>query len=115
MEKKTLIEGIAVGAVAGALAGLLLAPKSGQESRDEIKGELMEIKDKIVEQLKTLGDFTQEQYEEVVTAVIAEYSAAKKLTLGQANELEASLWDGYEAIRQTIHERTAPGESPKTA
>ena len=107
MEKKTFIEGIAVGAVAGAIAALLLAPKSGQETRDKIKEELMEIKDKIVKQLETMEDFTQEKYEEVVKAVIAEYKAAKKVTADEAKELEADLRDGYETIRQTIHEHTA--------
>ena len=116
MDKKTLIEGIAVGAVAGAIAGLLLAPKSGQETRDEIKADLMEIRDKIVgkitERLETVEDFTQEKYQEVVQAVIGEYTAAKTITLEQAKELEARLWDGHDAIRQTIHEHTAPKEPP---
>ena len=115
MDKQTLIEGIAVGAVAGTIAGLLLAPKSGKETRDEIKAYLMEIKDNIVERLETVGDFTQEKYEEVVKAVIAEYAAARKITVDQAEEIEANLRDGYEAIRQTIHDHTAAGESPTTA
>ena len=67
----------------------------------------MEIKDKIAERCEKLGDFTQEKYEEVVKAVIAEYEAAKKVTAAEAKELEASLRDGYETIRQTIHEHTA--------
>ena len=63
MDKKTFIEGIAVGAVAGAIAGLLLAPKSGEELRNDIKEDLMEIKDQIVERLKKLDDVTQEKYD----------------------------------------------------
>ena len=59
MDKKTLIEGIAVGAVAGAIAGLLLAPKSGKETRDEIKADLLEVKDTIVAKLEALEDFTR--------------------------------------------------------
>jgi len=113
MDNKTFIEGIAVGAVAGAIAGLLLAPKSGQEMRDEIKADLTAVKDSIVARLETLEDFTQEKYEEVVKAVIAEFSAAKKITADQAQELEARLRGGYEAIRQTIHEHTAASEPAK--
>lgn len=107
MDKTSLIEGIAVGAVAGVIAGLLLAPKSGQETRDEINAALAEIKDKIAERLATLKDVTQEKYEEVVKAVIAEYTAAKSITADQAQEFEARLRDGYDAVRQTIHEHTA--------
>ena len=114
MEKKTLIEGFAVGAVAGAIAGILLAPKSGKETRDDIKAELVEIKDKLVEHLEALEEFTQEKYDEVVKTVVAEYTAAKKLPAETAKELETSLRDGYEAIRQTIHEHTAPADEALT-
>ena len=112
MDKKTFVEGIAVGAVAGAIAGLLLAPKSGQEMRNDIKEALMEIKDQIVERLEKLEDFTQETYDAVVKAVIAEYAAAKKITDDEAKELEAKLGDGYEAIKKTIHEHTAASKTP---
>ncbi|MEN6546714.1 MAG: YtxH domain-containing protein [Armatimonadia bacterium] len=115
MDKKTLIEGIAVGAVAGAIAGLLLAPKSGQETRDEISAELSEVRDNIVVRLEKLEDLTQAKYEEVVKAVMAEYAAAKKMPVDRANELEARLRDGYAAIRQTIHEHTATDESTTMA
>lgn len=74
----------------------------------------MEIKDQIVERLAKLEDITQEKYEEVVKAVIADYSAAKKITADQAKELETTLRDGYEAIRQTVHKHTAPGGSRTT-
>ena len=115
MDKKTLIEGIAVGAVAGAIAGLLLAPKSGQEPRDEITADLTEIKDKVVARLEALEDCTEAKYQEVVKAVVAEYSAAKKITADEAKELEARLHDGYEAIRKTVREHTAPPEAAKPA
>lgn len=115
MDKKTLIEGIAIGAVAGAIAGLLLAPKSGQETRDEIAADLTEIKDKVVAKLEALEECTEAKYQEIVTAVIAEYSTAKKITADQAKELEARLQGGYETIRKTVHEHTAAPEAPKPA
>ncbi|MEI6499862.1 MAG: YtxH domain-containing protein [Armatimonadota bacterium] len=93
----------------GASAGLVLAPKSGQELRNDIKENLMEIKDQIVERLEKLEDVTQEKYDEVVKVVLAEYSAAKKITDDEAKELEATLRDGYEAIKKTVHKHTAPG------
>jgi gas vesicle protein len=115
MDKKTFVEGIVVGAVAGVVTGLLLAAKSGRETLDEITTDLTEIKDKIVERVETLADFTQEKYEEAVKAAIAEYSATNKLSAEQAKELEARLQDGYEAIRKTIHEHTAVVKPAKKA
>ena len=112
MDKTNFIEGIAVGAVAGAIAGLLLAPKSGQQMRDNIKEDLMEVKDQIVERLGKLEDLTQEKYDEVVKAVLAEYSASKKITADEAKELEAKLRDNYEAIKKTVHEHTAASKTP---
>jgi gas vesicle protein len=110
MEKGTFVEGIAIGAVAGVIAGLLLARKSGKETRDEIMADLVEIKDNIAKRVEALEDLTQEKYEEVVRAAVREYTAAEKITLDQAQELEAKLRDGYEAVRKTIHEHTAPSK-----
>ena len=69
----------------------------------------MEIKDTIHERLATLGDFTQEKYEEVVKAVVAEYEAAKKVTSKEARDLEVKLRVEYELIRRDLQERTKPG------
>lgn len=115
MDKKTFAEGIALGAVAGAIAGLLLAPKSGRETRDEIKAELAELNGKLVARLEMLEDFTRETYAEAVAAVIAECAAARKIPADQIKELETRLKDGYETVRQTIHEHTAAAEPPAPA
>ena len=112
MDKTTFVEGIAVGAVAGAIAALLLAPKSGQETRDEIKAHLEEIKDAIVKRLQDAGEFTQEKYEEIVTAIVGEYETAKKITADEAKEIQTRLREGYEAIRETAHKHTASAEKP---
>ena len=112
METKTFIEGIAVGAVAGAIAGILLAPKSGQETRDEIKAHLEEIKDAIVKRLEAAGEFTQEKYEEIVKAVVGEYEAAKKITVDEAKEIETRLRDAYEAIQGTAHKHACGEAEP---
>ncbi|MFZ1361004.1 MAG: YtxH domain-containing protein [Candidatus Saccharimonadales bacterium] len=41
--------GAIIGMVAGIVAGVLTAPKSGKETRDEIKARAQELKDKAVE------------------------------------------------------------------
>ncbi|MBU0610254.1 MAG: hypothetical protein KKI08_20385 [Armatimonadetes bacterium] len=122
MEKKTLndIENIkiedavgdAVGAVTGAVAGAVGALL---DKRDDIKADLEEIKTKIVARLAGAGDLTQDKYEAVVEAVIGESATTKQITADEASELKAELQGGYEAIRQTVHEHTAAGESTTTA
>ncbi len=114
MDKATFIEGTAVGAVAGVIAGLLPARRFGQETRDEVKADLVELRDKTVARLQTLEHLTQQKCEEVVTAVISGYSAAERLTVDQAKEREAKLRGGYEDILQTVHEHTVP-ETPAIA
>lgn len=41
-----LLAGFGLGALIGALAGLLFAPKSGDETRDELNSKLKELKGK---------------------------------------------------------------------
>jgi hypothetical protein len=74
---------------------------------EEIKAHLDEIRNKIAAQVAEAGDLTQEEYDDVVKAVVGEYEAAKKITLDEAHEIEANLQGGFEAIKATIHQHTA--------
>lgn len=44
-----MLAGIGLGAVVGAAAGLLFAPKAGKETRDELSDKLKELKSKTEE------------------------------------------------------------------
>ena len=44
MAKRRFGLGIIIGAIAGVVAGLLTAPKSGKETRDDIKNKAMDVK-----------------------------------------------------------------------
>lgn len=59
MSKGKFALGALVGAVAGVVAGLLTAPKSGKETRADIKNKAVELKGEAVdkaEQVKTKAD-----------------------------------------------------------
>jgi len=45
----SVLAGIGIGVLVGAVAGLLLAPKSGQETRDELGKSMNDLSDKITE------------------------------------------------------------------
>ena len=77
--KYTMI-GFIIGAAAGAIAALLLAPKSGEELRTEIKRAIIEISEKTEEKAKKIKDITREKYLEIVNGVIENYKKAKDFT-----------------------------------
>ena len=51
----SILAGIGVGVLVGAAAGLLLAPKTGEETRDELGKNMNDLSDKINELGKTIG------------------------------------------------------------
>ena len=81
---------------------------------EELQTRLDEIKSKIATQLTKAEALTQEEYDDVAKAVVAEYESAKKITLSEAQEIEASLRGGFESLRATIHEQTAAGKPSAT-
>lgn len=57
-EKNVLVSvlaGIGIGVLVGAVAGLLLAPKSGQETRDDLGKTMNELSDKMSEFSRTVS------------------------------------------------------------
>ncbi|KRQ86192.1 YtxH-like protein [Caloramator mitchellensis] len=53
--KKGLAIGAALGTVVGAVAGILTAPKSGKETREEIKNGVIDASGKVVETAKEVA------------------------------------------------------------
>lgn len=74
-----------IGAIAGAIGGLLLAPKSGKETRDEI----LKLAQNISKQIKTNAEDTETRAKQV---------------FGEASK---SAVDKYQQIRSTIISKVA--------
>ena len=51
----SVLAGIGIGVLVGAVAGLLLAPKSGQETRDDLSKSLNDLSDKVTDLGRTVG------------------------------------------------------------
>lgn len=78
--KGKVVLGTVFGAVAGFVTGVLLAPKSGKETRQDIKNTALKTKD----------------------AVVDEAEKAKDATVRKANELKNKAEDAVEDVKETV-------------
>jgi len=106
-ESKSVIIGATVGVLAGAIAGILLAPKSGKETRADITNYIHEMKDKIAEELAKVGDVTRETYNGIVDKVVKVYELGKKITTEDADDIRKKLDDNYDKVIKTIRAKKA--------
>lgn len=94
MKKTTFVKGTILGAAIGALAGLLLAPKSGKETREDIKGK---VKNTYADVSERLEGMTREMNDRVETLKVA----AKELK-GEAREESQELIRRAEVLKQDL-------------
>ncbi|NLZ24486.1 YtxH domain-containing protein [Candidatus Dojkabacteria bacterium] len=111
------LKGLVLGAVIGATAGILLAPQSGEETREDIKKLSEEILDKAqtlyatskkklqkkVKDLKAAGkkiDF--EVYKKLVANVVDEIKKDKDVAEDTAKRIGKQLQNDWEEIRDAI-------------
>lgn len=92
----------AVGALAGALAGVLFAPKAGKETRKDIKETAEKIKNDIAKRLSALREITQDRYEAIVRSVVDGYKKRQQLTAKQAKAVKADLKKGFKSIKNVV-------------
>jgi gas vesicle protein len=76
----SVLAGIGIGVLVGAVAGLLLAPKSGEETRDDLGKSINELSDKVTELGRTVGTR--------VTTAVERKRAQMAQNLGNAGEEE---------------------------
>ena len=80
------------GAVAGVVAGLLLAPKSGEETRRAVKGYARRAEEEVLEKAKEARAALDETIERGKKHFIAEKAA----------DVEAAAKTGREAMKETM-------------
>jgi gas vesicle protein len=96
--------GFLKGALLGVLAGILLAPRSGRETREEIKKAYEEISDRISEELSRLKVVTRDTYDQIVRSAVDTYVETKRITAKEAEQIIAQLKEGYDKIRNVHQE-----------
>ncbi len=92
------------GLVAGAVAGVLLAPKSGAETREDIKRVAERMRGDIVGRLDKLSRVTRSAYDEVVNTVVREYQDTKEVTGEQAAKIKDELAKSYDRVKSEVAE-----------
>ncbi|MHB9133594.1 MAG: YtxH domain-containing protein [Armatimonadota bacterium] len=86
MKSSDFLGGVLVGVVVGAVVGLLLAPQSGEETREMISKQAGELTDKVKEGSRQLVESSRDLYEQgktqVTSAVQRGREAAESLRHG---------------------------------
>lgn len=103
-KEKDLLIGASVGAIAGVIAGLLFAPKSGKETRADLVKHLHEMKDKIAKELDKAGKVTKETYDKIVDKIVKVYEVEKKITPADAKDVIAKLKNNFEEVKKALKE-----------
>ena len=103
-ENKNTIIGASVGILAGVIAGILLAPKSGKETREDLAKYIHEMKNKIAEEIAKAEKITKESYNTIVEKIVKLYEVEKKITKEDAQEIKEKLDENFDEVKKTIKE-----------
>ena len=97
------------GALFGLITGILFAPKSGRETRENIKTVYDEISERISAELSQMKDVSKETYDRVVNSAVSAFQETKKITTQEAEAIKKDLKDGYVRIKD-IHQKASRKE-----
>lgn len=117
MKQGSFLKGAVFGALAGAAAGLLFAPKSGRETRDDIKRKTDQLKKQAIslyddakaslnrkmEEVKGLGEeIDRSKYLALVTQVVDEVKKEKEVGEAAAKQLGEQLRKDWDKVKAAI-------------
>ncbi|MDD4381997.1 MAG: YtxH domain-containing protein [Candidatus Dojkabacteria bacterium] len=113
----SFLKGLLVGAIAGAAAGILLAPKSGKETREDIKNLALDFSDKATElynkavailkrklnAIKGLGKKIDEsKYMDIVNDVVKEIKEDGAVTADAARNIGEQLRKDWMIVKNEL-------------
>jgi len=98
MSIKNLFKGLLAGLAIGGILGILLAPKSGKQVRQDLKKAYRATSKDIARRINEIEDISQSKYEQVVEAVINEYKKLDPMTQEQIESLKSTLQNKWPEI-----------------
>jgi gas vesicle protein len=114
---ESFFKGFLLGALGGALAGILLAPKSGEETREDIKNLALDLKEKTIdlyedargevakkiENIKKAGEKIDEgKYKRIVAEVVDEFKQDAQVTSSAAKKLGSQLSGDWNMVKREL-------------
>ena len=109
--------GLTLGAIFGAIAGLLFAPKAGKETREDIKKFAQDTKEKgeelfegakkevavKLENLKKAGkEINGDDYKKIVDEIVENFKGNGKITTEASKKLGEQLREDWEEVKKQI-------------
>ena len=85
--KSKFVEGALIGAVIGAAAGMLLAPKSGKKLQKDLERLSADFFKALAPRLKKIKKVGEKEYRALVQSAVNRFAVAKKLTKKETDEL----------------------------
>jgi gas vesicle protein len=98
MSNKNLFKGIMAGLAIGGAIGVLFAPKSGRQTRQDLKKAYRATSKDIARRINDLEDISQSKYDQIVDAVVNEYQKLDPITQEQIDALKATLQDKWNEV-----------------
>lgn len=98
MSKKRLFKTLMLGLAIGGILGVLLAPKSGKQVRQDLKKAYRATSKDIARRINDIEDISKSKYEQIVEAVINEYKKLDPITQEQIESLKSILYSKWTEI-----------------
>jgi gas vesicle protein len=98
MSKKRLLKTLMLGLVIGGVLGVLLAPKSGKQVRQDLKKAYRATSKDIARRINNIEDISKSKYEQIVEGVVNEYKKLDPITQEQIESLKSILYSKWTEI-----------------
>ena len=117
--KKNIFKTLVVGTAVGGALGVLFAPKSGKETRQDIRRAYRDVSADVSKRAKEAGNLTKERYDELVDKAVSEYKRVKEMSNEQVSTLKQKLkerWnESSESSEETNGEEAQQTQAKKTS
>jgi gas vesicle protein len=94
------LKGAALGLIAGAVTAILLAPKSGKETREDIKDFSEETMGKFMDKLSGLKNLTKDKFDDISKDFLEEHDL--KIDDDKKDEVKNELKKCFVNIKKTL-------------